>query len=446
MMHSATRVVISNPARSSSVQADVTNGGFDPVSLTALAGDSLRIDVMEGGSSPAASYRAGVPRDAAPILVRTDPVRSQPGVPIGDTLTIVFSEPMDSASLAEATTLAGNGLAVPSTLRLLNDRTVAQVIPASPLLESTTYQLQTTLAARDRDGRVITSAVVSSFTTVADIRAPTVVLKMPANAELPAGYPCVRAVATDAGGIATMNWHIWAGPSDGAGSYDAYTQAGAPRSDASYCPDLPSGVGEWSATVTATDQSGNEATPATVSFRLAEPDQATPVTVRSFSMIVFTDQGDQQLYAAPQLVVADAPGGNGFEIIGIEFQPVAQVSSPFLKFVARNLEVPAGGETELFAPLYGDYAIAIGLSSAPPSGTVAAAYLTWKDGGGQFHKSALSAEFVAGGPPPYGGGYGHWGFMGSVYFNYEPSALRRGEAIKVGAPARPRAMRARATP
>lgn len=437
ILPAATSVKVSNSARGSEVQAGIVNGGFDPVSLQAQVGDSLRIDVIEGGPSPAASYRAGVPGASPPQLIRTDPTRTQQDVPIAATFTMVFSEPMDSASLAAATTLSVNGGGVPTTLQQLHEGTSSVVTPASELREAATYQVQATLDARDRDGSGIMSAVISSFTTVADTRAPGLVIKAPANGELPAGYPCIRFVATDAGGVAAMDWTVEASPADGINLFSAHGDFGGQATlpaDGSYCPDLPSSIAQWSATVSATDQAGNTATSAPTRFHLREPLES-PVTVRSFTMVVYTSPSDLRQYAAPQVVLADAPGGSGFEVIGIEFDPLPG-TAPFFKFVARNLEVPPGGELELFAPLYGDYAIGIGVDPAPAAGTAAQARVTWKDSAGQFHSSLLTGEFIAGGLPPYSGGQSHWDVMGQFHWNYEPASVR-GSSIRIKAgPAR----------
>ena len=87
-----------DPRLGSSVTAAFVDGGFDPVALPAAAGDTLTLTVQTGNAG-SMSYMRTVPTDGPPIVVRTSPAPHKRDVPLNARMVIVFSEPIDAASL-----------------------------------------------------------------------------------------------------------------------------------------------------------------------------------------------------------------------------------------------------------------------------------------------------------------------------------------------------------
>jgi len=88
----------------SSVSVSVVNGGFDPVAVGADVGDTIEVAVL--GITHPVSYLVVVPVKARPGVVRTSPPSHKRDVPLNTIIEVLFSEPMDSASLLDAITLS----------------------------------------------------------------------------------------------------------------------------------------------------------------------------------------------------------------------------------------------------------------------------------------------------------------------------------------------------
>ena len=91
---------IRNQASNAIAKAAFVNGGFDPVALGAKVGDTLVVDVVtRNPNQPIRAMRvAGA--DRPPVVVRTNPPAAQPDVPLNSIVLVVFSVPVDSASLS----------------------------------------------------------------------------------------------------------------------------------------------------------------------------------------------------------------------------------------------------------------------------------------------------------------------------------------------------------
>jgi len=82
--------IIHNLRSGSSVTAPVVNGGFDPVALAAIVGDTLAVAVqMAGGGG--SSFLSVVAGGTRPTVVRTDPPSHKRDVPLNGLIVIVFS-------------------------------------------------------------------------------------------------------------------------------------------------------------------------------------------------------------------------------------------------------------------------------------------------------------------------------------------------------------------
>lgn len=149
-----------------SVSVPVVNGGFDPVALPAAVGDTLLITVQLSGTK-STSFQSVVAAATVPVVVRTSPPPRKRDVPLNSIVVIVFSEPLDSATvdtgsfkLWRGTTPVGGTVmfADPAHLRV-------EFRPDALLASQTDYQLVLGQGIRDLDGTALDSAVTVPFTT-----------------------------------------------------------------------------------------------------------------------------------------------------------------------------------------------------------------------------------------------------------------------------------------
>ena len=152
--------------RGSSANASIVDGGFDPVVIAADAGDTLTLTV-QAASTGSRSYMRTVPGDGTPIVVRTSPPPHKRDVPLNVRIIVVFSEPIDSATLMRGPIqLRNGGVSVAGQLGFTDGtHTVAEFTPGEPLSAATDYELDVSDAIRDLDGDGLASPVTVPFTT-----------------------------------------------------------------------------------------------------------------------------------------------------------------------------------------------------------------------------------------------------------------------------------------
>lgn len=150
----------------SSVTAAVVNGGFDPVALSAVVGDTLAIAVRTTGAG-GPSYLSVVAGAKGPTVVRTDPPPHKRDVPLNGLMVIVFSEPIDPVTLTSSTVQLKHGttpitgqlaFADPAHLR-------ASFTPNALLTGATDYELTISQGITAVNGQPLDSAIAVPFTT-----------------------------------------------------------------------------------------------------------------------------------------------------------------------------------------------------------------------------------------------------------------------------------------
>lgn len=161
-----TRMTIGNRRTGESISAAVVDGGVDPVGIAAIAGDTLDISIAlsSGGVSLAKSI---VPASRPPRIVRTSPPKGRTDVAINATMAVIFSEPIDPASLDDASVrLLQGGVVVAGALRPIAGSNVGiEFVPAAPLLPATEYQLVVSDAVKDLSGDRLQNPLTSDFAT-----------------------------------------------------------------------------------------------------------------------------------------------------------------------------------------------------------------------------------------------------------------------------------------
>ncbi|RJP75854.1 MAG: DUF3494 domain-containing protein [Desulfobacteraceae bacterium] len=116
------------------------------------------------------------------LVSSTVPVNGSAGVPIGNRLTVTFSEAMDPATINTTTFTLEGATAVEGTVTYSG--VTAVFTPTSNLALITTYTATVTTGAKNLDGNPLANDYVWTFTTGAapDTTAPTVSLTNPAEA------------------------------------------------------------------------------------------------------------------------------------------------------------------------------------------------------------------------------------------------------------------------
>ena len=152
---------------SSSVTAQVVNGGFDPVALPAGEGDTIAIAVQTINAAGSLSFRVTAVPKSRPAVVRTSPPRHKRDVPLNAIVVIVFSEPLDSATVDTGSVqLWRDTTPVAGTVRFTDATHLrAEFHPDSLRRPPTDYQLLVTTAIRGLNGLALDSAVTIPFAT-----------------------------------------------------------------------------------------------------------------------------------------------------------------------------------------------------------------------------------------------------------------------------------------
>ncbi len=151
----------------STLTTAVRDGGFDPVPLVAQVGDTIEVIVRDASGDVVLPARIAVARVGRPIVVRTDPPPKKRDVPLNSVMVVVFSEPIDAATLTSATLQVQLGTTpISGQLSLIGpENLTAAFVPDAPLTPGTDYQLVVTQGVRDLDGQSLEAAVTAEFTT-----------------------------------------------------------------------------------------------------------------------------------------------------------------------------------------------------------------------------------------------------------------------------------------
>jgi YVTN family beta-propeller protein len=201
-MPEAEQATITNKATGLSVPAVVIGGGFDPVPILASVGDAIAVEITGNGAPVTGLLAVSTVRPLK--VVRTSPPSGGRDVPLNASIVVVFSEPLDAATLTTgAVQLLRDTTQVPGTVRFADSTHLrAEFYPADLLAPQTEYRLVITQAVRDVNGVAVDSSFEVSFTTGTATLAPAatslVVLGLPTS--VPAGITALAVTARDASG------------------------------------------------------------------------------------------------------------------------------------------------------------------------------------------------------------------------------------------------------
>ncbi len=415
-------VLIRNGPAGSPVDAAVIDGGFDPVGVPAAAGDTLQVTVSRHSGAIVTGY-ALVPLHSRPVVVRTAPPAHKTDVPINPTIQVVFSEPMDSASLSGAVTLSSGGSAIPGHVVVAGvgqDILKAGFVPDEALLPLTPYQLQVSTDARSRDGDALAALAMSAFTTsalAADTIAPIVTVLSPLDGDtVPLGHLPFELRIEENRDLSSLQWRVLDGPLSslivnlGAGFWTP--QLGAFGYNSSTPRLAP---GRYTIVVDAIDAAGNQGSSPPITVTLGVVDTQPRIVVRSFSLVEYQyPEVPGDWFYAPQLVVADAPGQGGVQITGFEIFAIPGFPGRPGPYWARSLTVGPGQDTPLFNEVYGDFQAYYFLANGGRSaGGAVMARLTYRDAlSHHYYSTTIQGPIVPGTLPttftPRNNGCGDW--------------------------------------
>ncbi len=149
------------------VMTVVVDGGFDPVPVAATVGDTLMVEITDAASTGAGRVRLGVTPVRPLKVVRTSPPSGGRDVPLNTTIVIVFSEPIDPATLTtDFIQLWRGATPVAGTVRFSDATQIqAEFLPDTPLASQTTYQLIVSQQVRNLAGVTLGSPIAVQFTT-----------------------------------------------------------------------------------------------------------------------------------------------------------------------------------------------------------------------------------------------------------------------------------------
>jgi len=186
-VHRAASVAIQNPTARFTLVAAASDGGIDPVPVPALPGDSV-IVVVTDSSGQSVRFGEAVRANRPPIVIRTEPPRKKTDVPVNAALVVVFSEPMDSATItSQSIQLLANGQATGAQVALAADHLRALIAPNGGLASNTTYTLAVTTSVKDLTGLPLGQRAEVDFTTGSSRSYGISVTVSPSAATVPVG-------------------------------------------------------------------------------------------------------------------------------------------------------------------------------------------------------------------------------------------------------------------
>jgi Tol biopolymer transport system component len=132
--------------------AYLSAGGFDPIAVPAQDGDSLLLEV-KSLTGAVLLREASAVKHRPPTIVRTSPRPGKRDVPLNASIVVVFSEPIDPATLTQGSFQVKLGTAaVSGSFSLADAGTRAEFTPGQPLATGATYFVALTTAVTGSGG------------------------------------------------------------------------------------------------------------------------------------------------------------------------------------------------------------------------------------------------------------------------------------------------------
>ena len=130
---------IRNSRTGISISVSMMDGGFDPTPIAAIIDDDLTIIIRNRDSAVLFSANVKVRPHRPPTVVRSDPPTGKTDVPLNARIEVVFSEPIDPATIPGSVELFQETATVGGTAGLDPSGLVATFEPVSSLAPNTDY-------------------------------------------------------------------------------------------------------------------------------------------------------------------------------------------------------------------------------------------------------------------------------------------------------------------
>jgi hypothetical protein len=180
----ATLAEVAHRTSGFSVTRPMVDGGLDPVAVVAGVGDQLSIAIRDSSGVIGQTSNETAPASRRPTVVRTIPPRGKTDVPLNARITVVFSEPMNVATLASIRLLRDSA-PVPGSVVSSVDGLRAEFRPATLLAANTTYVLFVPIGVLDLQSSAPERAVEVPFTTGSTVALASIVTDEPALVVVP---------------------------------------------------------------------------------------------------------------------------------------------------------------------------------------------------------------------------------------------------------------------
>ena len=196
-----TSATVVNLQTSTLVAVAMMDGGFDPIPVDAIAGDSLQVEVRLGGGAPPVTTVMRVPANIPPIVVRTEPAAGKRDVPLNARIIVVFSEPIAPGTLkAGAIRVRRGPTEITGDIAFIDEwHVMAEFVPHATLEPDSDYELVISSEIQDLDGDPLLAAVSVGFSTASATSIQLVFTEQPSSTIVGSAVtPAVRVSAYDA--------------------------------------------------------------------------------------------------------------------------------------------------------------------------------------------------------------------------------------------------------
>jgi alpha-tubulin suppressor-like RCC1 family protein len=159
------RVLVRNLETAFARTESLVDGGLDPVTVPASVGDRLTLAATLGNGATLNSVTR-VPARRRPSVVRTVPPRGKTDVPLNSIIVVVFSEPIDAATVTQTSIrLAASGRPVSGQAVLAPDHLRIEFRPDQQLSPNTSYTLLVAADVADLNGDRLEQSLQLPFMT-----------------------------------------------------------------------------------------------------------------------------------------------------------------------------------------------------------------------------------------------------------------------------------------
>jgi hypothetical protein len=162
-------VTIRNSANGAQTATVMATGGWDPIPIPAKAADTLFIAITAKNGS-VSEFIYVVPKARRPVIVHTSPLPGKRDIPLNATLLVVFSEPVDPATVtSQSILLLRDGQPVAGRVERSGDGLRVELTPDVALAPTTGYLLRVSSTVADLAGAQLEDDVDVQFTTEAEL-------------------------------------------------------------------------------------------------------------------------------------------------------------------------------------------------------------------------------------------------------------------------------------